>query len=80
MSGRGQLAILKKIIFNLCNVARKYKINFRLTDKFANELKKYQLVCFYCGTTLDDITVNKKCKGNKNPPNKGCKLRKKNLS
>lgn len=36
----------------------------RLTDKYANELKNYQLVCFYCGVMLDPINVNKKCKAN----------------
>lgn len=36
----------------------------KLTDKFTNELKKYQLVCYFCGATLDEKTVNKKCKDN----------------
>lgn len=41
---------------------KKYRI--RLTDKYANELKNYQLVCYYCGVMLDPINVNKKCKAN----------------
>eukprot|EP01017_Pseudomicrothorax_dubius_P044409 TRINITY_DN7500_c0_g1_i14.p1 TRINITY_DN7500_c0_g1~~TRINITY_DN7500_c0_g1_i14.p1 ORF type:complete len:453 (+),score=81.14 TRINITY_DN7500_c0_g1_i14:44-1402(+) len=36
----------------------------KLTDKFAAQLKKYQLICFYCGSVLDDGTVNAKCKVN----------------
>ena len=49
-------------------------INQRLTDKFATELKKYHMVCFYCGVTMDNRNVNKKCKSNKekrNPQFKG---------
>jgi hypothetical protein len=38
--------------------------NNRLTDKFATELKKYHMVCFYCGVTMDNKNVNKKCKFN----------------
>ena len=40
------------------------EIDYRLTDKYANELKNYQLVCYYCGVMLDPINVNKKCKAN----------------
>lgn len=36
----------------------------KLTDKLTGELKKYQLVCYYCGVAMDDKTVNKKCKEN----------------
>lgn len=45
----------------------------RLTDKFSSELKKYQLICFYCGTPMDDKTINKKCTVNTRIP-EGCKL------
>jgi len=45
----------------------------RLTDKFSSELKKYQLICFYCGTSMDDKTINKKCTVNTRIP-EGCKL------
>jgi len=46
--------------------------NNRLTDKFSSELKKYQLICFYCGTSMDDKTINKKCTVNTRIP-EGCK-------
>ncbi len=36
----------------------------KLTDKFASELKKYQLVCFYCGVALEGGSVNEECGGN----------------
>ena len=36
----------------------------RLTDKYAQELMKYQLVCGYCGLHLDDTTVNTNCEKN----------------
>ena len=38
----------------------------KLTDKFATELKKYQLVCFYCGVALEGGTVNEECSHNQN--------------
>jgi hypothetical protein len=36
----------------------------KLTDKFAYELMKYQLVCTYCGVHLDESTVNTRCDKN----------------
>lgn len=38
----------------------------KLTDKFADELKKFQMVCFFCAQMMDDKNVNKKCKANVN--------------
>jgi hypothetical protein len=35
-----------------------------LTDNFATELKKYQLVCSFCGVHLDDVAVNTDCQMN----------------
>ena len=39
------------------------KLN-RLTDKFSNELKRYQMICFYCATVVDENTVNSICQAN----------------
>ena len=36
----------------------------KLSDKYANELKKYNLVCAYCGCYLDNININEKCSSN----------------
>ena len=36
----------------------------KLSDKYANELKKYNLVCAYCGCYLDNIKINEKCSCN----------------
>ena len=36
----------------------------KLSDKYANELKKYNLVCAYCGCYLDNIKINDKCSCN----------------
>ena len=36
----------------------------KLSDKYANELKKYNLVCAYCGCYLDNIKINEKCSSN----------------
>lgn len=33
----------------------------KLTDKFAQQLQKYQMVCAYCLATLDDKSINDKC-------------------
>ena len=33
----------------------------KLSDKYANELKKYNLVCPFCGIYLDGIKVNEDC-------------------
>lgn len=38
----------------------------RLVDKYAGELKKYDLVCAYCGQHLSDHTVNTQCADNAN--------------
>ena len=36
----------------------------RLVDKYANELKKYDIVCAFCGLHLSDNTVNIECHEN----------------
>jgi len=36
----------------------------KLVDKYANELKKYDLVCAYCGQTMNQHTVNTECADN----------------
>ena len=36
----------------------------KLSDKYANEIKKYNLVCAYCGCYLDNIKINEKCSSN----------------
>ena len=36
----------------------------KLSDKYANELKKYNLVCAYCGCYLDNIKINENCSCN----------------
>lgn len=30
----------------------------KLVDKYANELKKYDMVCAFCGQHMSDLTVN----------------------
>jgi hypothetical protein len=36
----------------------------KLVDKYASELKKYDLVCSFCGQHLDDTNVNGRCEQN----------------
>lgn len=36
----------------------------QLVDSFAGELKKYQLVCTFCGVHLDENAVNLECPKN----------------
>jgi hypothetical protein len=33
----------------------------RLVDRYASELKKYELVCAFCGQHLADSNVNSEC-------------------
>lgn len=33
----------------------------RLVDRFANELKKYELVCSFCGQHLSGENINTEC-------------------
>lgn len=40
----------------------------KLTDKFANELKKYQLVCYYCSGVMEEGSVNGLCSMNDKEP------------
>lgn len=53
--------LLKHFVYLFC----------RLTDKFSSELKRYQLICFYCGVAMDDKVINKKCTVNARIP-EGC--------
>ena len=45
----------------------------RLVDRYASELKKYELVCSFCGQHLADSNVNSDCPENmvNNAPGKG---------
>jgi palmitoyltransferase len=36
----------------------------KLTDRFASELKRYHMICYYCGCVLDDRNVNNVCEQN----------------
>lgn len=36
----------------------------RLVDRYAGELKKYELVCSFCGQHLSDAIVNLECPDN----------------
>jgi len=36
----------------------------QLVDRYASELKKYELVCAFCGQHLSDLTVNSECADN----------------
>jgi len=36
----------------------------RLVDRYASELKKYELVCSFCGLHLSDTNVNSECNEN----------------
>jgi len=33
----------------------------RLVDKYASELKKFDMVCAFCGQHMSDLTVNTDC-------------------
>ena len=37
----------------------------KLSDKYASELKKYNMVCTFCGCYLDNVKINEHCKCNK---------------
>lgn len=45
-------------------VAQEIESWAKLTDKYGEELKKYQMICFYCAEPLGKHNVNKKCKIN----------------
>ena len=36
----------------------------RLVDRYASELKKYELVCAFCGQHLADNNINSECMEN----------------
>jgi hypothetical protein len=36
----------------------------RLVDRYASELKKYELVCAFCGQHLADGNINSECQEN----------------
>lgn len=36
----------------------------RMTNKFSEELVKFQMVCYYCADLMDSTTINEKCKIN----------------
>ena len=37
----------------------------KLSDKYASELKKYNMVCTFCGCYLDNVKINEHCRCNK---------------
>ena len=37
----------------------------KLSDQYANELKKYNMVCTFCGCYLDNVKINENCSCNK---------------
>ena len=37
----------------------------KLSDKYASELKKYNMVCTFCGCYLDNVKINEHCNCNK---------------
>ena len=41
----------------------------RLVDRYASELKKYELVCAFCGQYISNETVNTECADNCQPRN-----------
>ena len=41
----------------------------KLSEKYASELKKYNLTCIFCGCALDENTVNNSCEKNNNTEN-----------
>lgn len=43
----------------------------RLVDRYASELKKYELVCSFCGQHLSDANVNTECPENGPKPGYG---------
>ena len=36
----------------------------RLVDRYATELKKYEMVCAFCGQSLTDQNINTDCADN----------------
>ena len=36
----------------------------RLVDRYASELKKYELICAFCGQHLSDTNINTECHDN----------------
>lgn len=43
----------------------------RLVDRYASELKKYELVCSFCGQHLADTNINSDCPENSGNANAG---------
>ena len=35
-----------------------------MTTRFSEELKKFEMVCFYCADLMNQVTVNQECKLN----------------
>lgn len=33
----------------------------RMTEKFSEELKRFQMVCYYCAELMDSDTINENC-------------------
>lgn len=35
-----------------------------MTSRFLDELKKFQMVCYYCAEPMNEFTVNQQCEFN----------------
>jgi hypothetical protein len=46
------------------SVAQEIESWAKLTDKYSGELKKYQLICYFCAEPMGPLNLNKKCKIN----------------
>ena len=47
----------------------------KMTNKFIDELKKFQMVCFYCAESMNENSVNRQCEHNsERTPDKNCKF------
>ena len=60
----------KKGNINIKEINEKAKLEIekwaKLSEKYASELGKYNLICKFCGCALDENTVNMSCKKNDN--------------
>jgi hypothetical protein len=46
------------------SVAQEIESWAKLTDKYSEELKRYQLICYFCAEPMGPMNLNKKCKIN----------------
>ena len=59
-----------EVNINIREINEKSKLEIekwaKLSEKYASELKKYNLICKFCGCALDENTVNSSCEKNYN--------------